>query len=133
MEKLSYQEKIQKGKDYEKFIYEHYKQCGYKVYDNGKINGKKDGGIDLIAIKEKEIIFIQCKNWKENTRYKIEHKDIKTFETDINNYLEKNPIFKTETYTKKTRYIVSGDILHTSALKYIKEKEYIDYEIIRIK
>lgn len=133
MQKTTYKDKIKKGEDYEKFISKHYQDCNYIVHENGLSNGKKDNGIDLIAIKEKNIVFIQCRNWNETSRYKIKHTEIKVFETNVNNYLEKNPIFNTETYTKKLRYIISGDFMHQSAIKYIKEKENIDFEIIRIK
>lgn len=133
MHKTTYTEKLQKGKEYEDFISRHYRDCGYVVYENGLNNGRKDGGIDLVAVKEKDIVFIQCRNWSESSKYKVRHTEIKVFETNVNNYLEKNPIFKTETYTKKLRYIISGDFIHQSAIKYIKEKENIDFEIIRIK
>ena len=130
--KTTYKEKIEKGKEYEVFVSGHYKDRGYFVYENGLLNGRKDGGIDLIAVKDTELIFIQCKNWNENTKYKIEHKDIKVFEMDVNNYLEKNPMFQSDKYLKKLKYIISGNFIHKSAIKYIEEKNNIEYEIITL-
>jgi Holliday junction resolvase-like predicted endonuclease len=128
--KTTYKEKIAKGKEYEAFVSEHYTDRGYFVYENGLLNGRKDGGIDLIAVRDTELIFIQCKNWNENTKYKIEHKDIKVFEMDVYNYLEKNPIFKGDKYIKRLKYTISGDFIHKSAIKYMEEKNNIECEII---
>lgn len=129
--KLTNKEKKEKGEEYELFVANIYRTKKYYVIEHGKIRGKKDGGIDLIAIKEDEAILIQCKNWNINSKYKITHKDIKTFRTEATDFLEKNDLFKNFNLTIK--YIVSNNFLHSSAIKYIEEnKKNIDYEIIKI-
>ena len=77
----------QKGDKYEQQILKLYKKQGYKVYPQGFIKGKADGGIDLIAYKGNEALLIQCKNW-EYSQVKQEH--LRIFLGDCTAYLEKN-------------------------------------------
>jgi len=132
--KTTYKEKIEKGKAYEEYIANHYREKGYHVEEYGKRMGRKDHGIDLIAKKGKEIILIQCKNWKEKGKWKINHEKIKAFQTDARTFVEENPIFRS--YQLTARYILSGDFMHPSAIKHIetmqKNGKSIDYEIIRM-
>lgn len=58
----------QKGDKYELQISSLYKSKGYKVYQNGAINGVADGGIDLIAYKGDDAVLIQCKNWEHSRK-----------------------------------------------------------------
>ncbi len=119
-----------KGDKYEKYIADYYRGKKYLVEEHGKEKGVKDGGIDLIAKKNNEVIFIQCKDWNENNLHKIDHKDIKVLRTDTNDFLEKNPEYKK--YKIKMRYTLSGNFIHASAKKHINECiDNIDYEIIK--
>ncbi|KIM10073.1 MAG: hypothetical protein KU38_08055 [Sulfurovum sp. FS08-3] len=124
----------QKGQDYEDYIAKVFQERGYKVIENGKISGKKDGGIDLIVKNEREIIFIQCKNWNENGKYKITHTHIKEFRTNATDYYEKTPLFRS--YDMKALFVLSGNFIDISAIKHIEEIQNkgkkIDYEIIKI-
>ena len=116
---------------YEAFIAEHYKKMGCFVWEHGKEKGRKDKGIDLIVKDKEEIIFIQCKNWKENTRFKIDHKEVKATRMEASDFIKENPIF--QTYKNKIRYTLSGDFIHASAVKYIEEhSEILDYEVVRM-
>ena len=63
------------GRDYERFIACKYTRMGYRVISRGILLGKSDGGIDLIARKEHEILLIQCKYWG---RGKIIHENCVT-------------------------------------------------------
>ena len=132
--KTSYYEKVKKGADYEKYVSDIYRERGYNVTEYGKIHGRKDHGIDLIAKKDQEIILIQCKNYKKDTSWKITHKDIKAFQTDARLYVEQQPIFKK--YKLTARYTLSNNVLHPSAIKHIEEMQkinkHVDYEIIEI-
>ncbi len=60
-----------------------YEYIFYKLNKNviyyGLENGKKDNGIDLIIEDEKNITFVQCKNWVSNDHYKINQKDLRAF------------------------------------------------------
>jgi restriction system protein len=131
-QKTTHKEKIQKGVEYEKFVARVYRSRGYNVTEHGREMGKKDHGIDLIAKKDKEIIFIQCKNWNENGKWKIRHDNIKSFQTDARTFVEQKPIFKN--YKLQIRYTLSGDFIHLSAIKHIEEMKKrgkkIDYEIL---
>jgi len=122
--------KIEKGQNYEEFIADIYRDRGYHVIEHGKIMGRKDGGIDLIATKEDETILIQCKNWKESGRWRIRQHHIKALRTDARDFIEKHPEFKKPKL--KARFVLSGRILDKGAWRYLKETENIvDYEIIR--
>lgn len=127
--KTSYKEKIEKGKEYEEFIAKYYEELGYYVWKHGKEKGREDNGIDLIAKKDKEIIFMQCKNWNSSSSYKITHKELKSTRQDVMDYMDKNPIFKN--YNQRIIYILSNDILHKSAYHYLEEyKQHIECKII---
>jgi restriction system protein len=131
-QKTTHKEKIQKGAEYEKFVARVYRSRGYNVTEHGREMGKKDHGIDLIAKKDKEIIFIQCKTWNENGKWKIRHDNIKSFQTDARTFVEQKPIFKN--YKLQIRYTLSGDFIHVSAIRHIEEMQKrgkkIDYEIL---
>lgn len=122
--------KKEKGDKYEAYIAEHYKKIGYLVIENGKEKGLKDGGIDLIAEKDNEVILIQCKDWNEKNSHQINHKDIKVLRSDASDFLVENTKYKN--YKIKLRYTLSGNFIHISAKKYMEEcKDDIDYEIIK--
>jgi len=133
--KTSYKEKVKKGKIYEKFISKYYKSLGYKVVEHGKIMGKKDQGIDIIAQKRDETVLIQCKNFHPNTLWKIKQKDIKAFRMDCLDFIAENPHYKSKSI--KALFILSNDVIDYGAKAYIKEKKAkgkkIDYEIIPYK
>ena len=122
----------EKGELYEEFIAEHYKKLDYFVWEHGKEKGRVDGGIDLIVKKKKEIIFIQCKNWKKNTRFKIDHVRVKASRAEARQFMKDNPLFVG--YKMKFRYTLSNDCMHPSAIKYIEENsELFDYEVLSMK
>ncbi len=121
-----------KGKDYEKFVGNHFEKLGYIVKFNGVEKGKKDNSIDLIAIKKDEIILIQCKNWKEDSKYKITHEKVKAFIGDTYKFIEKNPTYKD--YKIKRLFVISNKILDKSAYYYIKEnRDIIEYLLLPYK
>ena len=129
VKKTSHKEKVKKGREYEEFVARYYEQLGYLVWEHGKEKGRKDNGIDLIAKKDKEIIFMQCKNWSASSSYKISHKELKSTRQEVSDYIEKNPIFKN--YNQRIIYILSNDVLHKSAYHYLEEyKEFIECQII---
>lgn len=71
--KKKYKSKLDIGLEFERYCGYLYEKEGYTVEYNGILKGKIDGGIDLIAYKENEKIYIQCKYWsrtkniRENT------------------------------------------------------------------
>ncbi|OHE00914.1 MAG: hypothetical protein A3K14_03885 [Sulfurimonas sp. RIFCSPLOWO2_12_FULL_36_74] len=120
-----------KGKDYEVFVANHFEALGYKVKNHGLIHGKKDEGIDVIIMKDKEITFIQCKNWKENSKYEITHKDIKEFIGNTATFIEKEENRdKADGYTIKRLYVTSNDVLDNSARHFLRENNSVGHIVI---
>lgn len=127
--RMTNKEKKEKGDIYEAFIATHYRAQGYTISEHGKDNGKKDNGIDLIAKKGKEILFMQCKNWSLNSGNKVRDKEIKVTRQDVQDYEEKHPLY--EMYKTKIIYIMSENILHGSGYHYIQDNsELLEFRII---
>lgn len=65
--------KLRIGYEFERYCGYLLEQLGFSVRYHGIINGKSDEGIDLIAEKNKKIVYVQCKYWsitktiRENT------------------------------------------------------------------
>ncbi|MDD3506375.1 MAG: restriction endonuclease [Sulfurimonas sp.] len=95
------------------------------------IHGKADRGIDIIAMKNKEITLIQCKNWKENSKHKITHEKIKAFIGDTEEFLNKNRE-KAAGYTIKRLYVTSNDVLDNSAKYFLRDSSLVDHKVIPI-
>lgn len=126
---MTNQKKKEKGDLYEEFIANHYRTQGYKVAEHGKDNGVKDRGIDIIAKKGREILFIQCKNWNANSNKKVTSDDMKIARQNAQDYKNNNPMY--EIYNIKILYIMSENILHGSAYHYMQENsEIIEFRII---
>jgi restriction system protein len=122
---------IQKGKDYEAFVSSYYETLGYDVKAFGFERGKLDGGIDIVAVKNGETLFIQCKNWNKDAGYKINHENIKAFIGSVSMFKIKYSEYKD---VKETLlYVTSEDIFDSSAKKYCQEyKEYVRYKVLPI-
>lgn len=120
-----------KGKEYELFVANHFRNLGFKVKEHGLIHGRKDSSIDVIAMKDKEITLIQCKNWKENSKYKINHEKIKAFIGDTEEFLRKEEnIDKAAEYTIKRLYVTSNDVLDSSAKYFLKDSNLVEHIIL---
>ena len=98
----------EKGDKYELQILRHYKKQGYKVYPQGFIKGKADGGIDLVAYKGSEALLIQCKNWEYKQKIFAKKNVRRVFITSCENldygvkkFLEENDVeYKIVAYRK---------------------------------
>jgi len=131
LKRTSYKEKVEKGKTYEKFIAEHFRQQGFTIAEHGIDNGVKDNGIDIIAKKGKDIFFIQCKNWSASGKYKIRDKEIKIARTDARDYMTKHPMYSLGGYNMKLLYVMSENVLHGSGYHYIlANSEIVEFRII---
>jgi Holliday junction resolvase-like predicted endonuclease len=119
-----------KDDDYEKFIYDKYKNMNYIVASHSNDKSKIGYGIDLIAIKNKEILFIHCKNLTSDTRDKITDANIKKTRMKVVNFLEDYPMFDSNNYKKKTLYITPECVLHWSAKHYLSKHDDIELLII---
>lgn len=128
---INKKENKEKGDLYEKFISKHFKKQGYTIAEHGIDNGVKDNGIDIIAKKEKEILFIQCKNWSAKSNNKVRDKELKVTRQDVQDYMNKHPMYEMGDYNTKIIYIMSENVLHGSAYHYIKEhNDKIKFQII---
>lgn len=117
-----------KGKEFEEFVAGHYKLDGYEVNLHGIKNGKKDKGIDIICEKDEEIILIQCKNWKEDSTYKINHEKLKAFVGCCTEYVNEHKLFDRNV---KLKFITSNYILDESGKKFLQESKTLQYEILK--
>ncbi|WP_324170964.1 restriction endonuclease [Sulfurimonas sp.] len=127
--KMTDKEKKEKGDEYELFIAKHFREQGHTIAEHGKDNGVKDYGIDIIAKKDKEILFIQCKNWSANSSNKVRDKEIKVTRQDVQDYKEKYPLY--EMYKTKIIYIMSENVLHGSGYHYIQDNsDVVEFRII---
>ncbi|MCX6077037.1 MAG: restriction endonuclease [Campylobacterales bacterium] len=127
--KQMHQNNIAKGKDYEIFIAEIFKNLGYKTQNHGLIHGRNDKGIDVIVMKDKEITLIQCKNWKADSKFKITHEKIKAFIGDTTAFLDNNKE-KAKGYTIKRMFVTSNDILDDSARHFLRSNSIVEHVII---
>jgi restriction system protein len=131
-EKRAYAERMkelkQKGSEYEKFVAGYYKLDGYNVNLHGIKKGKKDKGIDIICTKDEELILIQCKNWKEDSRYKINHEKLKAFVGCCTEYVNEHKLFDRNV---KLKFITSNYILDESGKKFLEESKTLQYEILK--
>jgi len=129
---MSYKDRKEKGDKYEEYICELYKKENYIVEPHGKKKGVHDLGIDIIAKKGRKIIFIQCKDWDINNKYKITHKDIQYTRMNARDYINIMPMF--EHYDWKILYITTNDIFDKSAYYKINEhSDEISYKIVPYK
>lgn len=108
----------QKGEEFEAYVADHYRMNGYDVIEHGKLYGRKDQGIDLIATSEHETLLIQCKNWSAAGRYLITHANIKEFIGNAAVFLEKQPVYADRPVRRL--FVTSENVLDQSAVKYIR-------------
>ena len=131
--KMSYAEKIKKGKEYEAYIANYFRENGWTVWEHGKEKGRKDKSIDLIIKKDRKIYFVQCKNWES---WKITHKEVKATRQDIREYIKTNKDFwqTIKDYENKILYVTSKECLTKGAYRYIQEnKDILEYQVIPMK
>lgn len=120
------EQKKAKGKEYEKYVANHFRILGYDVYENGRFKGRKDQGIDLIASKNGELNLIQCKNWNAENKYRIDHEKIKAFIGNTACFIEDNP--ELNNMSMKRLFVISEPILDHSAIAFINQnKEKVKY------
>ena len=117
-----------KGKEFEEFVAGHFKLDGYQISLNGIKQGKNDKGIDIICSKDEELILIQCKNWKEDSKYKINHEKLKAFVGCCTEYVNQNKLFDKNI---KLKFITSNYILDESGKKFLQESKTLQYEILK--
>lgn len=80
------------GDNFERKVGLFYEEEGYEVEYRGLALGLKDEGIDLIAIKNREILLIQCKYWKGE--YSITSRMIKEFYGSCHFFIDKENLLK---------------------------------------
>ncbi|AHJ12429.1 restriction endonuclease [Sulfurospirillum multivorans] len=123
--KPSYQERKKRGNDYEIHVGKYYESQGYKVIYNGLLNGRKDGGIDLLAENEHETLLIQCKAWEQTIEMKRRY--VVEFMGNCLTFLMDNPYLKEKnikrvfvTSSEKSEFGLDKYLIqHTGKIEYI--------------
>jgi hypothetical protein len=110
---------IQKGKNFEWQIYNHFNNLGYQVENRSAKYKKYDAGIDILAKKEDIYYLIQCKNFSPTT--KIKHKLIKEFNSNCIDFINKNSNKLNNENTKFLFIISNYESLEKCALHYIND------------
>jgi len=82
------------GRDYERYVGYLYETRGFSVYYQGIVEGLADLGRDIIAIKGKKVVVIQCKYWSQ--KKVIHEKHICQFKGTVLKYEIENPKKKVE-------------------------------------
>jgi Holliday junction resolvase-like predicted endonuclease len=108
------------GDAYECLVGLHYYHKGYEIKYNGILKGKEDGGIDLIAIKNNRIFFIQCKYRSKDSSINLENYN--KFHTDYKKYYKNNKLYKNKDYEKFGMYVVTDKTIFNFNID--KEREY---------
>lgn len=94
------------GLDYERFIGYLLESNGYSVMYNGALKGVKDGGIDLIASKENDLLLIQCKLYKRGRN--IPSGYAYRLKASVDRYCQDHPEVKRAVGYLVTNYAVSA-------------------------
>ena len=118
-EKKSQKEDLEKYRD---FVKEHFKALEYSVTE------EKEGLIDFVISNLSETILVHCHQTLETIR----DIDIKAFRMDANEY-KSNIVVNSKI---KLRYITMNNNISPEAILYIekiKEKEDIDYQVLKMK
>lgn len=70
----------------------------------------------------------ECKNWKENSKYKINHEKLKAFVGCCTEYVNEHKLFDKNI---KFKFITSNYILDESGKKFLEESKTLQYEILK--
>lgn len=131
--KMTDVEKKEKGDKYESYVASFFREQGYYVLEYGKEKGVEDCGVDLFMKKDKNIYFVQCKDWE---KWKLDHNTVQAIQTKIRNFLKKEDgirkIINNE-YKQKILYVTSKRCLTAGAYRYIEENsEILEYQVVPI-
>ena len=111
-----------KEMQYKEFVAGYYKLDGYSIYLNKKDEYKY---IDIICMKDDELILIQTLNSEEAS--KINNESLKIFLNSCNEYINKNNLFDKKI---KLKYVASNDILDDLSCRILKENKTLHYKIL---
>lgn len=114
------------GNGYEAYIGKKYEELGYEVEYNGMKKGVNDGGIDLICKKDKNMTFVQCKNWTIH-KYKVNQKDLRAFVGDVQLFLMED----IKNYSDIAYHFIISDekILTDNAKNFLKKYKFLKWKI----
>lgn len=111
-----------KEMQYKEFVAGYYKLDGYSIYLNKKDEYKY---IDIICMKDDELILIQTLNSEEAS--KINNESLKIFLNSCNEYINKKNLFDKKI---KLKYVASNDILDDLSCRILKENKTLHYKIL---
>jgi len=118
-----------KGAQYEKNVAQYYISKNYEVEERGLKKGLKDGGIDLIASKQNQILLIQCKNWNPDNSFKIKETMVREFYGACHFYINDKEIKDKEIICV---YVIPNKSLLTIGALNLFKKHYLKcrYQIV---
>ncbi|MDO7253061.1 restriction endonuclease [Helicobacter cappadocius] len=119
-----------KGDDYELFVGNVLANRDFQVIQTGKIFLIADHKVDLIAIKDDELMMIQCKNYDVSSPYQMEKQELIELEEHIDSFM-KSYIWSFQKITDiQIRIFVSHDnILTQKAKDYCRNSARIKYRV----
>jgi len=116
-------------KEFEKLIAEILKKHDFNVHNNFRFKTNRRFEIDILAIRDKTSLLIDCKQWGrgryKKTGLKYSVKEQKESTKQLKKLLKKNPIAQTELKIKKTTKFIPLIVTWF-------EEELIDYENVFI-
>jgi glycyl-tRNA synthetase beta subunit len=116
-------------KEFEKLIAEILKKHDFNVHNNFRFKTSRRFEIDVLAIRNKTSLLIDCKQWGrgryKKTGLKYSVKEQKESTKQLKKLLKKNPIAQTELKIKKTTKFIPLIVTWF-------EEELIDYENVFI-
>ena len=116
---------------YEACVCNHFREMGYLTVPYRKENGVKNQGIDIILKKDKEILFIQCRDLNIKSNDKTDSKEIQYTRMNVRDYMERNKVFSM--YKWKILYVTPDNTLDISAEHKLNEyNEEIEHRVIKV-
>lgn len=134
--KNSWKDKLNIGLEFERYCGYTFEKAGFKVKYWGILNGKKDGGIDLIAKKKEKTLYIQCKYWG-NSKTIRENTISQLFGASLKMAIDEGE--NCESFMKKVKskkiemIILTKTELSIEAKEFCKKLDIVYFENIEIK
>ena len=134
--KNTWKDKLNIGLEFERYCGYTFEKAGFKVKYWGILNGKKDGGIDLVARKKEKTLYIQCKYWG-NSKTIRENTISQLFGASLKMAIDEGE--NCETFMKKVKskkiemMLLTKTELSIEAKEFCKKLDVVYFENIEIK
>ncbi|ARJ57261.1 restriction endonuclease [Campylobacter cuniculorum] len=112
---------IQKGDKYEELVAKYYRDQGYIVFKNSLL-GQQDGGLDLIAFHQNHTLLIQCKNYTQNTQFKLKKENMEMIIKNLDEFKKNHLFYPHSNYEVKFMLVVSSPCVEFETFKAYNKK-----------